>query len=289
MSWKESVIRSLESILKKPVKLISSSSVGGGDINDAFRFSTNHGDYFVKKNSSSKFPQMFQKEAKGLALLASAGEIAVPEVMCLGEDKDDAYLILKFIKGSGKKSGFWEDYGKRLAKLHKHTNEYFGLGDDNYIGSLHQSNRKHANWTDFFRQERLQPQVKLARDHGRMGSGIARSFDRFYHKLDEIFPIEPPSLLHGDLWGGNFMVGDLGEPTLIDPAVYYGHREMDLGMSKLFGSFDKRFYESYHDHYPVEKGWNERLDYCNLYPLMVHVNLFGGSYLGSVGSILNKF
>jgi len=131
--------------------------------------------------------------------------------------------------------------------------------------------------------------VKMARDHGNAGSDTVRAFDRFYRKLDEIFPVEAPSLIHGDLWNGNYMVNENGEAVIIDPAVYYGHREMDLGMSKLFGGFSAGFYEAYNQQYPLEKDWKERLDYCNLYPLMVHVNLFGGGYLNSVKSILRNF
>ncbi len=154
---------------------------------------------------------------------------------------------------------------------------------------LYQSNKKHDNWIDFFRTERLEKQVKLARDHNRMGKTVVQSFENFYRALPEIFPIEPPAFIHGDLWGGNFMTDENGAPVIIDPAVYYGHREMDLGMSQLFGGFDHAFYEAYHHHFPLEKGWQERVDYCNLYPLMVHLNLFGGGYLNSVQSILRKF
>lgn len=289
MSWQKSAIRCLESVLEKPVTLISTASVGGGDINEAFLLHTGQGDYFVKKNSASLFPGMFEKEAKGLELLRSAHEIDVPEVIACGEEHDVAFLILKFIESSDKKRGFWEDFGKRLAALHRHTNHFFGLEENNYIGSLHQSNRKHDNWSDFFREERIQPQMKLAFDQGRIDYALVQSFERFYNRLNELFPVEPPALLHGDLWGGNFMVDASGEPVLIDPAVYYGHREMDLAMSQLFGGFGPGFYESYHSHFPLEKGWKQRLDFCNLYPLMVHVNLFGGGYVHSVKSILNKF
>jgi fructosamine-3-kinase len=289
MTWKNSVIKSLEKHFSYPVELISVSPVSGGDINEAFRFETSSGDFFVKKNSLSRFPRMFEKEASGLKVLAEANEIPVPVVVATGAEKDEAFLVLRFIQSGAKPHNFWDGFAKNLARLHKHTAGQFGLDHDNYIGSLYQSNRYHKKWTDFFREERLEIQVKLARDNSAIGKETVWAFERFYNKLDEIFPVEPPALLHGDLWGGNFMTNQNGEAVIIDPAVYFGHREMDLAMSQLFGGFDGRFYESYHQHYPLEKGWQKRMDYCNLYPLMVHVNLFGGSYLNSVQSILHRF
>jgi len=289
MSWKEAAIQLLKEKLNRKVELVSVSSVGGGSINDAFRFETNAGKFFIKKNSASRFPQMFEKEILGIELLASAKEISVPKVVGSGVSGNEAFLVLNFIESAGKSNAFWEDFGKNLANLHKHSASNFGLNHDNYIGSLFQSNRKHDNWADFFREERLEVQVKLARDNGKLGRETVNALERFYLKIDEIFPKESPSLIHGDLWGGNFMVNEIGEAVIIDPAVYYGHREMDLGMSQLFGGFDQQFYEAYNRNYPLEKSWQRRVDYCNLYPLMVHVNLFGGGYLGSVNSILRKF
>ena len=289
MSWKDLVRKKLEEVTGETAELLSVSPVGGGDINEAYRFETTLGTYFVKKNSSSRFPQMFEKEALGLKILADAEEIPVPEVMTWDETGEEAFLIMKYIPPGTKSPDFWETFGRRLAALHRHTDEMFGLDHDNYIGSLHQSNRRHRSWTDFFREERLQFQVKMARDAGRIDSDTIRKFERFYQKLEDIFPVEPPALIHGDLWGGNFIVNPEGEAVIIDPAVYYGHREMDLGMSQLFGGFHHEFYEAYNRHYSLEPGWQKRLDYCNLYPLMVHVNLFGGGYLGSVKSILKRF
>jgi fructosamine-3-kinase len=289
MSWEKAVHRLLEQRFGFEIELKKITSVGGGDINDAFRLVTSEGDFFVKKNAASRFPEMFNKEARGLKLLGQAGEVKVPEVLDFGEDGDESFLILNFIRSGSKPSSFWEIFGTQLANLHRHSAEYFGLDHDNYIGSLYQSNRKHKSWEEFFIHERLEMQVKLARDSGLIDKRIITAFEKFYHSINEIFPEEPPALIHGDLWGGNYMVDEEGSPVIIDPAVYYGNREMDLGMSKLFGGFDTRFYDVYNQQFPLEKGWDERIDFCNLYPLMVHVNLFGQSYLGSVNSILRRF
>ncbi len=289
MNWKSEVERILTEFVDKQITVDNFLSVSGGSINEAYKVNTNEGDFFVKKNSASQYPGMFEKEAQGLKILRAANEINTPEIIDTGKSGDDSFLILKLIVSGRETNSFWDDFGRQLAKLHKHTDKQFGLDHDNYIGSLHQHNNKHHAWNGFFREERLERQVKLARNSGSIDRETVVAFDRFYAKLDNIFPEEPPALLHGDLWGGNFMVNSNGEPVIIDPAVYYGHREMDLGMSQLFGGFDAQFYSSYDNHYPLENGWEERLNYCNLYPLMVHVNLFGGSYLQSVKATLRRF
>jgi protein-ribulosamine 3-kinase len=289
MSWEDVVIESLERVYKEKIELISVSPVGGGDINDAYQINTSEGDFFVKKNSASRFPGMFKKEAMGLEILDTTNTIRVPNLIEFGESGDEAFLILRFIRSGQRLSNFWDRFAHQLGNLHRHSNDSFGLDHNNYIGSLHQSNKKHKTWADFFINERLEVQVKLARNSGLIENTTITAFEKFYRKINDIFPIEQPALLHGDLWGGNFMVDEKGDPVIIDPAVYYGHREMDIAMTKLFGGFDSKFYDAYNRYYPLEKAWQERVDYCNLYPLMVHVNLFGQSYLGSVNSILNKF
>ncbi|MCF8234964.1 MAG: fructosamine kinase family protein [Bacteroidales bacterium] len=271
------------------IEISKQSPVSGGDINRAYEINTTEGNFFIKLNHAGRFPDMFEKEAKGLKLLAETDEINVPDVVGSDVHQNDAFLILKHIGSAPMKPDFWELFGRRLARMHQHGNECFGLDHDNYIGSLPQSNTFHQSWVVFFVEERLEKQLKMARDDGKIGSGLIKSFERLYKRLPEIFPEEPPALLHGDLWSGNYMVDQEGDPCLIDPAVYYGHREMDLGMSLLFGGFDREFYSAYHDEYPLEKSWRDRTDICNLYPLMVHVNLFGGSYVQSLSRIINKF
>ena len=263
--------------------------VGGGSINDAYRLDTDAGPFFLKTNSADRFPSMFEAEADGLKRLRTARVIRIPEVIATGEDHDDAYILLEHIGSGARMASFWEDFGRSLARLHQHSSERFGLERDNYIGSLKQVNTPHADWRDFFMHCRLELQVKLARDKQRIGMGDVLRFERLYGKLPSLFPKEVPSLLHGDLWNGNFLTGPNGEPVLIDPAVYYGHREMDLAMSKLFGGFDAEFYAAYHAERPLEAGWEERKDLCNLYPLLVHINLFGGGYIAQVQQALRRF
>jgi len=288
MSWKKGVEKLLTEKLNTIVKIISGKPVSGGSINRAKVVSTTAGYFFVKINSAERYPSMFEKEAMGIELLAKANTIATPDVIGFGKDGTDTFLVLKNINSAPKSVHFWDNFGMNLARLHSHSEKYFGLDHDNYIGSLPQQNRQHETWEEFFRAERLEPQVKTAFNAGILDRSILAMFDRFYAKLDTIFPKEPPALIHGDLWSGNFMVDEKGEAVIIDPAVYYGHREMDLGMSQLFGGFNARFYEAYNQTYTLEPGWKERLDYCNLYPLMVHVNLFGGGYANSVKNILRK-
>jgi len=261
------------------------SPVGGGSINQTTALKTTSGPYFLKYNSASLYPNMFVLEERGLKRLHETGEIHIPQIISSGEIGEFSFLLLEYIDSAVTGKTFWEDFGSSLANMHKHTSDQFGLDHDNYIGSLKQSNTNHPSWVSFFIEERLEPQVHMAN----LSPDTQKMFNKLYAKLDEIVPAEAPALLHGDLWSGNYMTSTRGEPILIDPAVYYGHREMDIGMTKLFGGFAQAFYSGYDATFPLEPGWEIRVDICNLYPLMVHVNLFGGSYLSKVKAILNKF
>ena len=265
------------------------SYVGGGSINSTHKVKYNGQNYFVKTNSASRFPGMFEKEAKGLELLGNAQCINVPEVIFFTEDGDDSFLVLKFIKSGSVNAEFWDTFASQLACLHKNTSVKFGLDHDNFIGSLNQYNNFKNSWSEFFTTQRLEIQLKMAIDSNSIDRSVIKNFNNFYNRIDEIFPNEKPSLIHGDLWGGNFMATENSIPYIIDPAVYYGHREMDIAMSQLFGGFSYEFYNKYNQYYPLEPGWQKRVDFCNLYPLLVHVNLFGGSYANSVKRIIEEF
>jgi fructosamine-3-kinase len=273
----------------KPVGLHSVLPLSGGSINEAFRLETSVGAFFVKFNHASAYPGMFAKEAKGLQILRKAAEIRIPEVIHQAETADFSFLILEFIREGFLKKDFWDFFGRRLADLHRHTDTAFGLDHDNYMGSLIQRNRQHSDWISFFIEERLEPQLKLAREKGAVSVQLIRQAESMYRYLEEIIPVEKPALIHGDLWNGNWLAGDAGNPCLIDPAVYYGHREVDLSMTRLFGGFPADFYEAYREAFPLEKGWEKRTDIFNLYPLLIHVNLFGGGYIAQVKLILGNF
>ncbi len=277
----------------RPVLVTRTSGVGGGCINDAHRLETSEGSFFVKYNSASRYPGMFEAEARGLVLLRDSKTIHVPEVIGNGDAGDFSVLVLAYVETGVKQEDFWFNFGQGLAQMHRSITDEgtkgFGLDHDNYIGSLPQRNKRHTSWIDFFIMERLEAQLRIARDQGNAGPDLPQMFQRLYKHLYDFFPEEPPALLHGDLWSGNFMVGRDGQAAIIDPAVYHGHRYMDLGMSKLFGGFDKAFYEAYNEAYPLESSWGKSMDIANLYPLMVHVNLFGGGYLNSVKAVLRRF
>ncbi len=288
-SIEEQIGQLLSETLHLDVEVEQSTAVGGGSINDAWRIDTNEGRFFLKTNSADRFPSMFTAEAHGLQLLQKAGALAVPKVIGKGDDHDTSWLLIEWIESGPKTTQFWKEFGMGLATLHQNTADTFGLDRNNYIGSLVQKNDRTATWSQFFIQQRLEPMLKMARDARRMEAGSAFRFEKVFQRLETLFPKEVPALLHGDLWSGNFMAGTTGQAWVIDPAVYYGHREMDIAMTNLFGGTDQAFYDAYNEHFPLEKSWEDRIDLCNLYPLMVHVNLFGGTYVEQVEAVLVKY
>ena len=257
--------------------------VYGGDINTSFKLETNKGEFFIKINDSTIYPGMFEKEARGLEELRRTNTVYVPQVILTGEVGQTAYLVLEYVPDNGKKdTAFWVEFGTKLAELHRHTNTYYGFEEDNYIGSLIQINTPDTSWANFYIERRLKYQVKLAVNKDLFSPAEVEKFDELYEILPHILPEELPHLLHGDLWAGNFLANRQYGPVLIDPAVYYGSREVDLAMTLLFGGFTDDFYAAYHAAYPLQPGWQSRMHIYQLYPLLVHANLFGGSYVQSV-------
>lgn len=285
----ETVGKILQNSLEQKVKVLDISPISGGCIHHAQKVRTDRGLYFIKINKALD-ENMFKTEFSGLQLLETANEIDVPTPIAFGSYNNQAYLILEFIESQYRKSDFWIDFGKSLANLHrKHQNDRYGLSYNNYIGRLDQINDFHEDWLTFFIERRLEIQLKLAYNNRYIDRSYLSRFKDFYNKLPDLLPIEPPSLLHGDLWSGNFMTGAEGQPLIIDPAVYYGNREIELSFTQMFGGFDRLFYNSYFEAYPLEPGFDNRVEIYNIYPHLVHVNMFGTSYLGGVTSVLRRY
>ncbi|MEL6537761.1 MAG: fructosamine kinase family protein [Bacteroidota bacterium] len=261
----------------------------GGCINNAVQLITDQGEYFIKWNEDSTLEGMFEVEAQGLELLAGASPVYVPTVIGVGQVAQRQFLLLEYVSSRYRASSYWEQLGEGLVALHQNTADQFGLEYNNYIGRLPQKNEPCPLWVDFFIENRLRVQAGLALYNHHVGASFMKQMDVLYTKLPDLLPVEPPSLLHGDLWSGNVMVDQQGLPCFIDPAVYFGHREIELAFTRLFGGFDPAFYQTYQEAYPMQPGFEDRVDLYNLYPLLVHVNLFGQSYLGGVQRILKRF
>lgn len=277
------IILDLEAKLN--LKIFNSTPLSGGDINDVFLTETDNGRLVVKINSATAFPGMFEAEKEGLKTLRNTNTITIPQVFLAGSYNNIAYLVLEYIPLGIEKENFWEDFGKKIAVLHQNTNENFGFNNSNYIGCLPQPNKWCTSASEFYVTQRLDPQFKMASVNGYSFKGL----NPFYKKLEEIIPKESASLIHGDLWSGNFIVNNHGQACLIDPSASYSHREMDIAMMHLFGGFSEVLFNIYNEIFPLQGDWKKRLDIWQLYYLLVHLNLFGSSYYGSVDKILKKY
>jgi fructosamine-3-kinase len=290
--------------------------VGGGSISQALRLRTERGEYLLKTGGRD-LPGFFAAEARGLGLLAAARAVRVPAVLAYRDAgpgagasrfetsaaaqassprpqaTTDGFILLEWLEAPAQadRAGAAEMLGAQLAALHRATAPAYGLDHDNYIGATPQPNGWMPGWLDFYRERRLGFQAALARRHGLLAGQRARLLERLLDRLDRWIDgaAVRPSLLHGDLWGGNFIVGPGGAPALIDPAVSYGDREADLAFTALFGGFPERFYRAYHQAWPLPAGWQERRDLYNLYHLLNHLNLFGEGYGGAVDATLRRY
>jgi fructosamine-3-kinase len=261
-------------------------AISGGDVNRTFCLFTDKNTYFLKVNDAILYPRMFEREADGLNALRENCLLKIPQVIKQGVAGNHQYLLLEWIEKEMPLADTWEHFGIGLAKMHKQPQSFYGWGCDNYIGRLPQCNDKHNSWSEFYTQCRIMPMATHLYNLGAFSNSDIKAAEKFCGRFDELFPKEQPSILHGDLWGGNYLITNNGQAALIDPAVYCGHREMDIGMTKLFGGFDQRFYEAYNEYYPLEKGWQHRLSLTQAYPLLVHAVMFGGHYVRNVKEVL---
>ena len=265
--------------------------IGGGSIHHAYRLQGDSGAVFMKLNTPDQLAG-FEAEAMGLEALAATNTLRVPRVLGCGQAHQKAYLLLEWLDLTGSSAIGGDSLGKGLAALHRHTGKAFGFTQDNFIGSTPQPNDWTDNWIDFFREQRLGFQLRLASDNGfgflqADGRQLMGSLESFFEGYQPV-----PSLLHGDLWAGNQGRTDTGEPVIFDPAVYYGDRETDLAMTGLFGGFGRDFYQAYEAEWPLSPGWEARSELYQLYHVLNHANLFGGAYgrdaLGRIRNLLDQ-
>ena len=292
--WGDEQFAFFESILflalGRDVEVIGTQLLSGGGINTAAQVFSSEGVFFVKWNHHDEQRDMFEMEARGLDLLRQTETFAVPEVIGFGEQQGRTYLILEYLDSGAPAPDYWEQFGQSLALLHAQTQPKFGLHFDNYIGSLPQTNTPNADGFAFFFEQRILSQAGLALYNELLDRPLYDKILTLRDRLSDLLPNDRPALLHGDLWSQNVIVQEQsGLPALVDPAVHYGFREAEIAFTKLFGGFDQAFYDAYDEAFPLDAGFDERVPIYNLYPLLVHTNLFGTGYLAGVEKVLRRF
>lgn len=288
-NFKQHLSDRLSDYYNRTVQIQALEEVCGGDINKAYKVVTSIGAFFLKQNDALGKEEMFLREKEGLDMLSQTKAIHVPAVILSGNFGSSIYLLIEYVEKGTSGAAFWFHFGSSMACLHSNTGPGFGFERDNYIGYLGQSNKWTADWTDFFAAERILPLVKMLVNKKNLLPEEFHLVHRLCSRLPSLIPSEPPALLHGDLWSGNFLVNTAGKPCIFDPAVYYGHREMDIAMTLLFGGFDQQFYAAYNEVLPLQPGWEERVSLFQLYPLLVHAILFGGQYVAACKQIIKRY
>lgn len=288
MSLSPHLINHLQSITGCSLNNHRSRSVGGGDINASFRLQADGVDWFVKTNRAA-LADMFAAEAAGLQELAAQQQVKVPTVVCQGSDGTQAFLVLEYIELTSLRGQSASRFGEQLAALHRIPQAFFGWRINNTIGSTPQHNERSEDWVKFWQQQRLGKQLQFAADNG-FGGTLQRNGEKLMAAFPALFSdYRPhPSLLHGDLWGGNAAADSQDNPVMFDPACYYGDRETDLAMTELFGGFDQSFYAAYQQSYPLDAGYKIRKTLYNLYHILNHLNLFGGGYLHQANNMMER-
>jgi fructosamine-3-kinase len=268
-------------------RVVGLAPVSGGDINHALCASLSDGTRVFVKTQARAPARFFACEAQGLRWLAAANALRIPAVLAVSEAP--AFLALEWIEPGRPARDHDERLGRALAALHRAGAAGFGLEQDNFLATLPQHNAARASWPEFYAAQRLEPLAAIARKRGLFDRPLERSFEQLIARLPALCgPSEPVSRLHGDLWGGNAIVDAQGAPVLIDPAVYGGHREIDLAMMKLFGGFGARVFDAYDEAFPLADGHEARVALYQLYPLLAHVCLFGSSYVSGVKRALDQ-
>ena len=271
--------RHIESVLSEATgrsfAIESRSPIGGGCISAAERLTGSDRDFFLKTNEPS-FLEQFEAEQDSLDALDATQTIRVPKPIVSGRSEGRSYLVLEYIATGSPSATGWQVFGQRLAALHKLPQSYYGWKRPNVIGSTFQSNRRHEDWIEFWREERLEPQIRWASEGGLDLIGASELLERLPAFFADYTP--SPALLHGDLWSGNAAFDENGQPFIYDPCCYFGDRETDLAFTEFFGGFPREFYDTYNEALPLISGYERRKTLYNLYHCLNHFNLFGSAY-----------
>lgn len=274
--------------LGENLKVLAFKQIRGGEISDTFYAKTSDREYFIKfkQGATSSF---FECEVEGLLELQKSQMVRTPEVYGFGEIENYAFLVMEWISGHRSQNSL-QQLGESIARLHQVTGTAFGFKSDNMVGNFPQFNKLNDSWIDFYRDSRLLPQMEIANKKGLLPKETLKKLDRLLGGLDKWLPANcSPSLLHGDLWDGNWLAGPGGVPYLIDPAVYYGHYEVELAYTELFGRFPDEFYHAYKEVHPISPDYADRRELYQIYQLINHLNHFGLRYLEPINQVLKYY
>lgn len=263
--------------------------VKGGSINETYGIQYGRDKFFCKINDRDTLPDLFRKEAKGLEYISMTKKIRVPAVIDVLYTETHQILLMEWIDTTTPTVLSWEKLALQLAGLHNCTFPNFGWFEDNYMGNMEQRNQQMSTWPNFFIECRLVPQMKIGYDQDLLQKKDLLALQRLFNRLPDIYPPTQPQLVHGDLWHGNILFDLKGNPVLIDPAIHYGHAAADLGLTQLFGGVDTRFYDVYISEADLAPNYREQWEIANLYPLLMHLNLFGKSYYSGIADTIHSF
>ncbi|HET8803210.1 MAG TPA: fructosamine kinase family protein [Aequorivita sp.] len=277
---------SIEQLLSaQGTRLLRQQIISNGTGGLVYHLKTSIGERILKMQSKPEFFNVLKAEKIGLQTLKENSRFKIPEVFAQGKIGETDYLLMEFIPNGKPIAHFWEIFAEMLADLHRNSTSYFGFSERNYIGSLPQFNLKENTAAEFYINQRLKPQFKLASENG----FSFKNLENVFKNISSEIPEEKPALIHGDLWNGNYLIDEKGFPVLIDPAVCFGPREMDLAMMRLFGGFPEKFFSTYNEIFPLPEGAEKRIKLWQLYYLLVHLNLFGSGYLSEVKEVIYKY
>lgn len=285
------MIKSIQGYISDKIseKINSTKPVTGGSISSAYLLETSNKNFFLKINKAPEALEMFLAEQKGLNTIEQTGTISIPHVHLVDSHNEKAFILMDYVENKRPDPADYSRLGTELAGLHLIVQRDFGFGSDNFIGNLPQSNHIHSDWIEFYWEERISPQLQLALKAGLLSEKETPTKQQSIEIFNRFLKNVTPSLLHGDLWGGNYLISTDGTPYLIDPAVYIGHSMVDISMSKLFGRFGTEFYDAYHDIIPKPEYYDEQIELYQLYFLLAHLNMFGRGYYSSASNILKRY